>query len=204
MEALAAAVEGRARYLGFVFCSVSRHRIDATAAASLIARVPSSMASVGLFVDPSDDEIAHVLKSASLSMIQLHGSETPERVSSVKTMTGLPVIKALGISALQNVAAARLYEPVADFLLLDAKPPPGGNSGGNGVVFDWGLLKNASFSKPWLLAGGLNARNIEAAVAATRARILDVSSGVEDDSGKKSPDKIREFLDRAHALETCY
>jgi len=203
-EAVAAAVEGGARYLGFVFCPGSRHRIEAADAASLIARVPSPVASVGLFVDPSDDDIAQVLSFAPLSMIQLHGAETPERVSSVKRATGLPVIKALGICAPQDVAAAKQYEPVADLLLLDSWSPQGGISGGNGVAFDWSLLKNASLSKPWMLAGGLNAQNIEAAVAATGARILNVSSGVEDESGKKSPARIKEFLERAHTLETCY
>jgi phosphoribosylanthranilate isomerase len=203
-DSVAAAVAGGACYLGFVFCPRSRHKADAVLVASLIAQVPPSISSVGLFVDPSDDELARVLQKAPLRMIQLHGAESPARVAFVKKLTGLPVIKAVGIAAPQDVEAIRRYEPVADFLLLDAKPPAGGLSGGNGVVFDWSLLKNAAFSKPWLLAGGLNAQNMEDAVAATGARILDVSSGVEDTKGRKSPAKIRAFLDKARTIETCY
>jgi phosphoribosylanthranilate isomerase len=202
-ESVASAVDGGARYLGFVFCPVSRRAIDPKTAASLIERIPSRIASVGLFVDPQDDDLERVLSLAPLKMIQLHGSETPERVQAVKKRTGLHVIKAIGIAAPQDIAKAKQYEPVADILLLDAKPSSNGTSGGNGVVFDWSLLKNAVFSKPWILAGGLDAGNIEAAVAATGARILDVSSGVEYPMGRKSPAKIKAFLDKAATIETC-
>jgi phosphoribosylanthranilate isomerase len=199
-ESVAAAVTGGARYLGFVFCPKSRHKIDALTAASLMAGVPAKVESVGLFVDPSDEELRRALNVAPISMIQLHGSETPERVVNVKKLTKCPVIKAIGIATSQDIAAIQLYESVADFLLLDAKAPLGGYSGGNGVAFDWALLKSADFSKPWLLAGGLNPENIEAAVAATNACILDVSSGVEDAAGQKSPIKIKNFLDIARKL----
>jgi phosphoribosylanthranilate isomerase len=195
-----AAVQGGARYLGFVFCAKSRHRIDAASAAPLIARVLPSIETVGLFVDPTDDELVHVLKTAPVKIIQLHGNETPDRVSAVKFLTGLPVIKAVGMASSQDVAKSKSYESEADYLLLDAKPSAGGPTGGNGIIFDWSLLKNAAFSKPWLLAGGLHAGNIKEAVTATGALILDVSTGVEDASGKKSPEKIRAFLDKARAL----
>ncbi len=198
-----AAVKGGAQYLGFVFCPKSRHKVDPASVASLIEPVPSSVATVGLFVDPSDDDLRRVLNIVPMKMIQLHGSETPDRISAVKKITGLPIIKAIGIAAPQDVTTAKSYESVADFLLFDAKPLPDGPSGGNGVAFDWTLLKNAVFSKPWLLAGGLHEGNIKAAVAATGARILDVSSGVEDASGNKSPIKIKAFLDKARVIETC-
>ena len=132
--------------------------------------------------------------------LQLHGSETPERVAAVRKLTGLPVIKAVGIAVPQDIESAKHFESVADYLLLDAKLPTGGPSGGKGVVFDWSVLKNAVFFKPWLLAGGLNERNIQEAVAATGAKLLDVSSGVENAKGRKSPEKIRAFLDKVHAI----
>jgi phosphoribosylanthranilate isomerase len=202
-ESVAAAVKGGARYLGFVFCDQSRHKIAASTAASLMAQVEAPIQTVGLFVDPSDDDLARVLKIAPLKMIQLHGNETIERVLAVKKITGLPIIKAIGIATSQDIEKAKTYEQVADILLLDAKPATGGPSGGNGIVFDWSLLKNAVFLKPWLLAGGLHEGNIEAAVMATGARVLDVSSGVEEATGKKSPFKIKAFLDKAHKIETC-
>ncbi|MGB9152310.1 MAG: phosphoribosylanthranilate isomerase [Alphaproteobacteria bacterium] len=202
-ESVAATVAGGARYAGFVFYSKSPRAVDAESAAALIARLPASTASVGLFVDAGDDEIRRVLRIVSMPMIQLHGTETPERVAAVKKLTGLPVIKAVGIAAAQDVEAARRYESVADMLLLDAKPLADGLPGGNAAIFDWGLLKNASFARPWMLAGGLNEQNIAAAVAATGARILDVSSGVEEAVGRKNSAKIKAFLEKAHRLETC-
>jgi len=202
-DSVAAAVEGGARFLGFVFYQKSRHHIDPASAAALISKVPSTVATVGLFVDPSDDELKSVLDVVPLKLIQLHGSEAPERVSEVRKNVGLPVIKAVGIGIQQDVAAAKIYEPVADYLLLDAKLPSGVPSGGKGVVFDWSLLGNASFSKPWFLAGGLNADNIEKAVKMSHAPLLDVSSGVEDVHRQKSPALIRDFLDKVRAIETC-
>jgi phosphoribosylanthranilate isomerase len=158
---------------------------------------------VGLFVDPSDDDLSRILKIVPLRMIQLHGFETPERVAAVRKITGLPVIKAVGIASKQDIAAVKPYELAADYLLLDAKLPTGGPSGGKGVVFDWSLLGTAAFTKPWFLAGGLNEENIKEAVSATKASLLDVSSGVEDAGGQKNSAKIRAFLEKAHTLETC-
>lgn len=201
--AVDAAVAGGASFVGFVFYAKSPRVVEANIAASLIARLPVSVTSVGLFVDPTDEELDRVLRIAPLRMIQLHGTESPERVLAVKKLTGLPVIKAVGIAAPQDILTARTYEPVADLLLLDAKPSAGGRPGGNAAVFDWSLLKNASFTKPWLLAGGLNVSNIEAAVAETGTCMLDVSSGVESGGGQKSPTKIRAFLAKTHKIETC-
>lgn len=199
-DAAVAAVEGGADFVGFVFCAESRHRIDAPLAASLIKLIPSSMTTVGLFVDPSDEELEQVLAIAPLRMIQLHGNETPARVAEIKKRTNLPILKAVGIGSPQDVERTRTYEAVADMLLLDAKPVSRGPTGGNGVIFDWAFLKGAHFTKPWMLAGGLHEGNIEAAVAATGAAILDVSTGVEDTSGSKSASKIKAFLTKAKHL----
>ena len=197
---VAAAVAGGAHYVGFVFYLKSPRAVTAEQAAALIAPLPASVTSVGLFVDASDEDITRVLRLAPLRMLQLHGKETPERIAAVKKITGLPVIKAIGIAAPQDIETARLYEPVADLLLLDAKPPTNGFPGGNAVAFDWKILEKASFAKPWMLAGGLNTENIAQAVALTGAQILDVSSGVEDAAGQKNPAKIKAFLERAKSL----
>src|SRR5204863_2824786 len=98
------------------------------------------------------------------------------------------------IATADDVARARGYESGADLLMFDAKPPPGGLPGGNGLPFDWKLLKDARWSVPWMLAGGLTAENVAEAIRSTGATLLDVSSGVEDRPGVKSPDKIRRFL----------
>ncbi len=198
-KALGAAAEGGARYFGFVFAQ-SRHRIEPSLAAELIAKIPPGRFAVGLFVDPSDADLDAILDVVPLTHIQLHGSESPDRVAEVKDYTGLRIIKAVGISTPEDIEAAAAYEEVADLLLLDAKAPPDGPTGGRGVSFDWSLLRSAHFSVPWLLAGGLNVKNIEKAVLQTGAMMLDVSSGVEDETGKKTPQKIKEFLEKAQTL----
>jgi phosphoribosylanthranilate isomerase len=199
---VAASVTGGANYLGFVFYPPSPRAVDAATAATLIAVVPASIISVGLFVDPSDDDLQHILKTVPLRMIQLHGKETPDRVAAVKKLTGLPVMKAIGIAAAEDVTAARIYENAADMLLLDAKPVAGDLPGGNAARFDWALLRNARFTKPWMLAGGLTEQNIAEAVKTTGAKIVDVSSGVESQKGVKSLEKITRFLRTARAIET--
>ncbi len=201
--AIEAAACGGARFLGFVFAPASRRYIGPTCAASLIGKCASRAETVGLFVDPSDADLEGVLKTVPLKIVQLHGLETPERVLEVKKLTGLPVIKAVGIGTQADIALAQTYENAADYLLLDAKTSNGVPAGGQGAAFDWGLLAHTSFSKPWLLAGGLSEDNLENAVRATQARILDVSSGVEDKQGQKSPEKIKAFLEKARSLETC-
>ncbi len=197
---VAAAVTEGADYVGFVFYPKSPRVVTAEQTAALIAPLPAIMTTVGLFVNASDDVIKNVLHVAPLRMLQLHGKETPERVAAVKQLTGLPVIKAVGIASVHDIETARMYEAVADLLLLDAKPPADGLPGGNAVTFDWSILENALLTKPWMLAGGLNAENIAQAVATTGARILDVSSGVEDSPGQKNSAKIKAFLEQARGL----
>jgi phosphoribosylanthranilate isomerase len=199
---LIAAVEGGARYVGFVFYKKSPRAIDAASAFTLMKYVPSSVVPVGLFVDPTDDELVKVIRKVHLGMIQLHGNETPERVADIKRLTSLPVMKAVSIATTADVDLAHSYEAVTDFLLLDAKPPKGGAPGGNALVFDWTLLQKHSFTQPWMLAGGLTEANIVEAIATTKARILDVSSGVEEAVGQKNPSKIKAFLEKAHKIET--
>jgi phosphoribosylanthranilate isomerase len=198
---VAAAVEGGADYLGFVFYDKSPRHVTAETAATLIKKIPFTTMSVGLLVDPRDDDIMNLLRATPLRALQLHGSESVQRVADIKRMTGLTIIKAVGIGSASDVAAARAYDPVTDILLLDA--PAHNLPGGNAISFDWSLAKNAGLQKPWMLAGGLTADNIAAAVGASGARILDVSSGVEDAPGHKNPLKINEFLAKAHLLETC-
>ena len=202
--AVEAVVAGGARYAGFVFYPRSPRAVTAAEVAPLLDLLPAPVRSVGLFVDPSDAELREVLLHAPLQIIQLHGGESPERVREVKALTGLPVMKAIGIGTAEDIGKAHSYEAVADLLLLDAKPATGGLPGGNARVFDWNLLQNAVFSKPWLLAGGLDADNVATAVHKTGARLVDVSSGVEDGIGLKSPEKIRVFLEKARQIETCY
>jgi phosphoribosylanthranilate isomerase len=201
--ALGAAVAGGASHIGFVFYPPSPRALDAERAAALARGVPTGILKVGLFVDAADDAIAEVLTKAGLDMVQLHGDETPRRVRDIRRRFGLPVMKALKLASATDLAAADEYLPVVDWLLFDAKPPAemkGALPGGNALSFDWSLIAQRSWSRPWMLSGGLNSTNLAEAVATTRARAVDVSSGVEDAPGRKSPAKIASFLALAASL----
>ena len=201
--ALAAAVANGASALGFNFYPPSPRAIDAARAGELTGMVPPGIAKVGLFVDAGDEAIAAVLAAASLDMLQLHGEETPRRVKDIRRRFGLPVMKAVKLASATDVAAADAYIAVADRLLFDAKPPPemkGALPGGNAISFEWSLIAGRSWALPWLLSGGLHAGNLAAAIAATGATAVDLSSGVEDSPGRKSPEKIAAFLRLAATL----
>lgn len=200
-EAVATAVDGGARYLGFVFFPPSPRHLEPAAAAPLLAAVPPSVKRVGLVVNADDATLEALLAACPLDMLQLHGHETPERAAAIRARFGLPILKALPISDAGDVRAARAYEDAADLLLFDAKPPKDASRpGGNALAFDWALLAGTSWTRPWLLAGGLHAGNLADAVRLSGARGVDVSSGVEDSPGVKSLTKIRAFLDAARGL----
>jgi phosphoribosylanthranilate isomerase len=189
-----AAAEAGAGYVGLVFFPRSPRAVTAERARELAWAAPVGVAKVGLFVDATDEELETVLDRVPLDMVQLHGRETPERVAEVRARWGLPVMKAVGIGGPEDLGRAKAYEGVADQLLLDAKAPPGAVlPGGNGVAFDWGLLKGFSSRLPWMLAGGLTPFNVAEAVRASGARQVDVSSGVESAPGVKDPALVRAF-----------
>jgi phosphoribosylanthranilate isomerase len=199
-EAVDTAVAHGAAYIGFVFYKPSPRNLTPEAAALLIARVPENVTRVGLFVDPTDAEIQAVLALSALDLIQLHGSETPERVSEIKQLTGLPVMKAIKLAGPEDLATAADYFNVADRLLFDAKAPANMKNalpGGNALSFDWELLRDADISLPWMLAGGLDASNLAEAAATSGATTIDVCSGVESAPGVKALNRIEEFLNAA-------
>jgi phosphoribosylanthranilate isomerase len=199
--AVDAAIAGGAKYLGFVFYNKSPRAIAPSEAYALSHNVPPHIILVGLFVDPSDAEIKGALAHVALGILQLHGSESPERVAEIKALTNLPVMKALPIATASDLDVVNLYEPVADWLLFDAKPPVGSERpGGNAQTFDWTLLQGLETKRPWMLAGGLNVDNLADAVRITGTRNVDVSSGVESAPGQKDPAKISDLLALAAKL----
>jgi len=202
-EALAAAAAGGARYLGFVFYPPSPRALGAEQAGALARLAPAHCQRVGVFVDPDDDLLDRTLAQVPLEALQLHGAESPERVRAIRARTGRTVIKALKVAEPEDLMPVVAYAAVADMLLFDAKPPrePGRLPGGNGLAFDWRLLRDLEVGCPWLLSGGLSARNLEAAVTLCRAPAVDVSSGVERRPGVKDPGRIGRFLRLAAALE---
>lgn len=202
--ALDAAVAGGAHWVGLMFYPPSPRALDLQQAAALTARMPDDGPErVGVFVDPDDALLVSTIAACEPHMLQLHGAESPARVREIRARFGRPVMKACKIAEAPDVAAARDYDGVADCLLFDARAPenaPDALPGGNGLSFDWRLLKDTIWQIPWMLSGGLEAGNVAAAVAATGARAVDVSSGVESAPGRKDPAAITAFLDAVRAL----
>ena len=195
-DVVAAAIEGGARSVGFVFFERSPRNVTVAEVQELTADVPKGIRKVGLVVDARDDFLAEISNGGFLDMIQLHGHESPDRVVEVKDRFGLQVMKVIAIAGPEDLTHARDYEGVADRLMFDAKPPKDATRpGGNAVAFDWRLLQGLAWQKPWVLAGGLTPENVAGAVQISGAGAVDVSSGVEDTPGVKSITKIKEFLD---------
>ncbi|MCW8915110.1 MAG: phosphoribosylanthranilate isomerase [Magnetovibrio sp.] len=200
-EALDAAVSGGAKMLGFVFFPKSPRAVTPVEAKALMDRVPDGVTKVALMVNPDDYDVGAVCRHLPVDLLQLHGSETVERISDIKAITGLPIMKAVGIESPDDIAKAHEYETLCERILLDAKAPKGADlPGGNALSFDWTLISDEKWTKPWMLAGGLNAGNLAEAVKTSGATFVDVSSGVEDAPGQKSEAKIQEFLDLAKSL----
>ena len=191
-NSLTAAIEAGADFIGLVFYEASPRHVEIEVAKYLSSFIPDNVEIVGLFVNPDDEYLTRVLHDVPLTMIQLHGDETPTRVTENKNKFNLPVMKALSISSKKDLENIVHYENIADWLLFDAKGEK--LPGGNGITFDWNILKNHESKTPWMLAGGLNADNAGEALKICSPDALDVSSGVEAAKGVKDSDKIRSFI----------
>jgi len=196
-EAVRAAVDGGAAFVGFVFFPKSPRNIAIDAAGRLAPQARAkNVQIVALTVDPSDNDVDAIVGGLAPDLIQLHGKETPARAREIAQRSGRGIIKVLPVSEASDLDAARAYETVAEHLMFDAKPPKDAERpGGLGEPFDWTLLAGRRFERPWFLAGGLDAWNVAGAIAASSAPIVDVSSGVERGPGLKDPALITAFLD---------
>ncbi len=194
-------VRAGAAYAGLVFYPRSPRALTPERARAIAVCAPPGLARVALFVDAEDTTIETVLEQVPIDLLQLHGHESPDRVSELRARFGLPVMKAVGIATEADLPALTDYGRVADLLLVDAKPPPGAAlPGGNGLAFDWRLIAGRRWPVPWLLAGGLTPDNVAEAIRLTGARQVDVSSGVEREPGVKDPARIAAFLAAARDL----
>ncbi|HKP78281.1 MAG TPA: phosphoribosylanthranilate isomerase [Phenylobacterium sp.] len=196
-EAVRAAVEGGAAYLGFMFFPKSPRNIAPDAAARLAPPARAkNVKIVAVVVDPTNADVDAIVAGLSPDLIQLHGKETPARVREVAQRSGRGIVKMLPISEASDFTAARAYEPLVEHLMFESKAPQDADRpGGLGMAFDWTLLAGRRFQRPWFLAGGLDPWNVAGAVAASQAPLVDVSSGVERGPGLKDPALITAFLD---------
>ena len=182
---IAAVNASKPDYIGFVFAE-SRRRVTAEQAAELKRQLSPGIMAVGVFVDEKPEKIAALVQSGVIGMIQLHGAEDDEYIERLKRLTardsnvgyaahGVPIIK------------ANAHSQAADYLLFDSPTP------GSGKVFDWDTLGKTT--KPFFLAGGLNAENVAEAIQKTAPFAVDTSSGVET-NGLKDERKIETFIRR--------
>ena len=198
-ESVDAALQGGATHLGFIFFAKSTRNVTAMQAAPLAAQADTAQ-TVAVSVNAHDTFLEEIVTTMQPDMLQLHGSETPDRVNELKTRYGLPIIKALSIREAADLKKIPTYAKCADMLLLDAKPPAGSDlPGGNGVSFDWSLIDDLHGQVPILLSGGIDISNIAETIALVRDPSngitgLDLSSGVESAPGVKDIAKIKNIL----------
>jgi phosphoribosylanthranilate isomerase len=194
-DTVAAALNGGASHVGFIFFPKSPRNVSPADAGALRVAAKGRAQAVAVTVDADDAALDAIVDAIAPDMLQLHGSETPERVAQVKARYALPVMKALSVASADDLRRATSFAGVADRLLFDAKAPKGAAlPGGNGIAFDWSLLAALDASLPYMLSGGLNAANIGDALAQTNPSGLDVSSGVERAPGVKDVALIETFF----------
>jgi phosphoribosylanthranilate isomerase len=203
-QALDVALDAGADQVGFVFFAPSPRNIGYEVARTLAERVEGRAGKVALTVNATDEMLGEIVAALRPDMLQLHGTETPERVVTVRTRFGLPVMKALPIEDRSSLSPIRLYANVADKIIFDARAPrEATRPGGLGKPFDWRLLQGVKPGIPFMLSGGLDTGNVADALSITRAPGVDVSSGVESAPGEKDPDKIRAFVRAARQADAA-
>jgi len=198
-ETLVAAIDAGATHVGLVYFAPSPRHVSLDDAARLRALVPQGVKAVLLLVNADIETTARAIELVKPDVVQFHGMETPEWIATVRAKSGVEVWKALGVRNADTLANSARFEGAADRLLFDAPPPDKAAAlpGGNGVGFDWSLLKDHAHRLPWGLAGGLTPDNIVEAIHATGAPMVDASSGLETEPGIKDVDLIRAFCKAA-------
>ena len=195
-EAVDRAVALGATHIGFIFFAKSPRHIEPADAGRLADRVRGKVKIVSVSVDPDNDDLDEIVAMMRPDILQLHGKESPDRVLTIKAITGLPVWKALSIADADDLRRIEAYDGIANRFLLDAKPPKNSElPGGNGVSFDWRLLTGLDASVDYMLSGGLNKDNVGEALRVARPTGIDTSSGVESSPGVKDLKMIDEFFE---------
>lgn len=203
-EAVDHAVALGATHVGFIFFSKSPRHIEPADAGQLADRVRGRAKIVSVSVDADNDDLDEIVSMIRPDILQLHGRESPDRALTVKAVTGLPVWKALSIAEAGDLDRIDDYDGIVNRFLLDAKAPKGSElPGGNGVTFDWTLLKGLSERVDYMLSGGLTKGNVAEAIRIARPTGIDLSSGVESSPGIKSLPMMDEFFEAVRAARAA-
>jgi phosphoribosylanthranilate isomerase len=200
-DILETAIAAGADMVGFMHFPRSPRHVSIEDIGSLISLARGRVETCVVLVNPDNSCVAEVA-ALGPDWIQLHGPETPARVTVIRAEAGVEILKALPIGSAEDVSGIPAYEAVADRILVDAKPPKGAERpGGLGSTFDWNLLKALDPSIPFMLSGGLTPDNVADAIKAVQPFGLDVSSGVESAPGVKDKQLIEAFIKNARAAE---
>ncbi len=195
-ETLEVAVKQQCDFVGFVFCKSSVRYISPKDAKDISNIVPKNIAKVAVVVDASLDFLKEIIAEVAPDFIQFHGSENIEFLKDFKiNFPEIGIIKAFRVESELDIKQAKFFEDAADYILFDSK------SAGSGNSFDWSILKNYHSRKDWLLSGGININNIDEALRVTGARMVDISSGIEEMRGKKSPDLIEHLMTKIRTIK---
>lgn len=190
---IAAARDAGARWVGLVLFPPSPRHVDLQSAGELAA-LAGELETVAVTVDADDDLLQKIRDAVAPDWIQVHGEETPDRIVQIRQYAKRGVWKSIPVSDAADLDRVPQFEGVADRIVFDAKPPAGASRpGGWGASYDYSLLKNLHLSVPWLLSGGLDPTNVSAAVAASGATGVDVSSGIEASVGEKDHGRMKDF-----------
>lgn len=187
------AINSNADYLGFIFYPQSPRNISFEESTAILNKVKNKISTVAVTVNP-DDSMLNKIIEIGFSMIQLHGTESIERVKEIKNLSSIKIIKSFGISSKSDLAKTQSYEDIADYFLFDARPEEKDLPGGNAKTFEWSTLNDYTSKKEFFLSGGLNIENVETAVNSNQTNFFDVSSGVESSPGVKDKQKISDFI----------
>lgn len=201
-EAMAAALDGSADYVGLVFYPPSPRSLLPADARALADQARGRARIVALVVDADDALLDDIAQQAKPDLFQLHGAETIARATAIRDRLGTPVMKAIKVETATDASEALAWRGTSERILFDAKAPKGlvgALPGGNGLSFDWHVLDDVRGKVDFMLSGGLTPDNVAAAIRLTGAPAVDVSSGVEARPGVKDVTLIARFLAAARA-----
>jgi phosphoribosylanthranilate isomerase len=176
--------------LGFILWPQSKRHVEEAVAAGIARQVRRQAELVGVFVNPTLDEVARAVDAIGLTHVQLHGDEGPSFALEARRRTGAKVIKAARVSGSADLQSLERFH--TDFHLLDTAVE--GLRGGSGQSWDWSLAAQRRSKVPMILSGGLTPDNVADGIAAVRPYAVDVASGVEASPGVKDPAKLEAFL----------
>lgn len=183
-EAIVAAANSGASFVGFVHHPASPRHLETPAIAALFQATPLTVKRVIVLSDPDNALLEQLPRP---DYWQIHEQNNPARLSEIRAITGVPLIAAVRVHDRRSLEEARDLEDASAHLLFDAP------KAGSGKAFDWKLLQGLPWKKSWFLAGGLTIANVAEAIGVTGAPMVDVSSGIESSPGVKSAEMIAAF-----------